>query len=534
MRRAVFTVLIAFAYTAVYGRHGLNGQDDGFILGLVYRIRLGQIPYEDFLYIRPPGSLLLHALPMAWIPANYEVLFERFLFYLFVAVSCHLSTAVLERHFDLAQLRLSPWVLTPLFVAFSVQSFPPMPWHTTDGIALSSVGIFLIGCARAAWGVPVAAVAFCLAALCKQSFLFMPLAGLLYAGALHGRRLAAAFAAAAGGTLGLFVLWAAHLGVLDEFARQASAGTSPGSLLFAGFVSYFAGYSRLVVPGVLAWVVLDRMSAGMRGTSVRLHWLPYCVAGSVFLGSMLHFLHKKSFEAPWLNHPAFLFVLTAAALLYGLAGRTASWTLGLMLGLSWCASLSWGYPTPVLYSAPLLFGGLLVASRWLRASLGPLSLCLLGMALAVQAVAYQFPYMDAPRARLRFDLGEVFPKLSGIRSSEANHAKHAELRALHARFGDRFTVLPGMPLAHYLTDTVPVLGVDWARNAECGDGTRGLVRTLESADAPVFLERGSALVCRGGPACSDVAAHVQERWNRVHEGGFFDVYRRPPGSTGDF
>lgn len=534
MRGWVFTVLIAVAYTAIYGRHGLNGQDDGFILGLAYRIKLGQIPYEDFLYIRPPGSPLLHALLTAWVPENYEVLFERFLFYLFVALSCHLSTLVLDRHFDLGRLRLSPWVLTPLFIAFSIQSFPPMPWHTTDGIAFSSAGIFLIGCAPAAWGVPLAAVAFCLAALCKQSFLFMPAAGLLYAGAVHGRRLTVAFATTAGATLGVFVLWAAHLGVLDEFARQAAAGTSPVSLLFAGFVSYFAGYSRLVVPGALAWVILDRLSAGVRGTSLRLHWLPYCVAGCISLGSLLHFLHKRTFEAPWLNHPAFLFLVTGAALLYGLAGRTASWTLGLMLGLSWCASLSWGYPTPALYSAPLLFGGLLVASRYLHANLRYLSLTLLGMSLAVQAVAYQFPYMEAPRAKLQFDLGEVFPKLSGIRSSEENYAKHAELRALRDRFGGDFTVLPGMPLAHYLTGTVPVLPVDWARNAECGDGTSELIQALETTAAPVFLEKGSVFVCRGGPACSDVAAHVRDRWTVVHEGAFFDVYRRSEGPSGDF
>lgn len=42
-------------------------------------------------------------------------------------------------------------------------------------------------------------------------------------------------------------------------------------------------------------------------------------------------------------------------------------------------------------------------------------------------VANQYPYMDSPRRLLTYNMGEVFPKLSFIKSDKDTYDKYAEL-----------------------------------------------------------------------------------------------------------
>ena len=74
-------------YFILFGRHGLDETDQGFITGLSHRILLGEVPYIDFLYVRPPGSPLLHTLELWVLPDAWEFLGARFMgiFYLWGA-----------------------------------------------------------------------------------------------------------------------------------------------------------------------------------------------------------------------------------------------------------------------------------------------------------------------------------------------------------------------------------------------------------------------------------------------------------------
>ncbi|HKQ60161.1 MAG TPA: hypothetical protein VJS92_02680 [Candidatus Polarisedimenticolaceae bacterium] len=521
-------VLVACALMALYGFHGYNAADDGFIMGLAYRIYLGQLPHADFIYIRPPGSVLLHAAVIGLTPWKYQVLFERFLFYLSLAASGQLSVAILDRGFGLRTMGLRAPLLTALFTTFSVQSFPPMPWHTVDAVLLAVIGVYFVANVAEAWGGVAAALAFLLSASCKQSFLPLSVGALVYLWAVRSRRDALRFAlASAGFAFGLLaVAW--RWGILGPLLRQSAGAATPASLVHSGLIAYFAGYWVLVVAGLLLWVVADRFSAWTRGTRVHRAWLPYGLVTAVLLGAALHFLLKQRFEPPWLNYPAFFFLVTVAALVHGRLGtKTASATLALMMAVSWCASLGWGYQTPVLYSAPFLFGSLLLAQRYFGTPPRSLAAFTLALSAALQLVAYQFPYMELKRSVLDHHLGEVFDRLTGVWSSRSNYERHAELRALHEEFGDRYAVLPAMPLAHYLTGTTPVLPVDWARNSEYGYDTDRLVQVLDSERPVVFVDRTSGSLCRGGPSCSDISMYVLEHWKKLRSNAFFDVYVYP-------
>ena len=77
-----FLLAVTILWTLLYARHGFSNWDEGFVSGLSWRVSLGQVPYLDFLYIRPPRSPLLHALPMLLVPPNLVVMLERAVFFL--------------------------------------------------------------------------------------------------------------------------------------------------------------------------------------------------------------------------------------------------------------------------------------------------------------------------------------------------------------------------------------------------------------------------------------------------------------------
>jgi hypothetical protein len=526
VRALVFLLATTLTLGLAYGRHGLHGADGGFITALAWRIHLGQVPYRDFIYIRPPLSPLLHALTQGLLPAGYEMIGERFLFYFFVAAYSWISTAVLDRLWGLRERGLRPWALALLFVAGSVGNFPPMPWHTVDGILFGAIAILALSCGTGPFSLVLGALAVLLACLCKQSFFFMAPLATAYVAIVRGRRELLRFAGALAALAAACVAGLAYAGVLAEFSAQLSGQTRARSLLHAGVFSYFRHYYPSLALGLLGYVVIDRVRLWRSGRGVRAAWLPYAVLGSMIGGAALYGLARQRFQTPLHNWHAFLFLVTLVGLLYGRGARgKPAWTLALMLGLAWCGSLSWGYPSPALYSAPLLFGALLYAQTYLGTRPGPLSLYLLALALTAQLAGYQFPYREPARAELSWQLGEVFEKLDGIHVTRETERTYRELARLRAQYGPTFAVLPDMPLAHYLTGTMPSLPVDWAVNSESNDRADRLIGELERARPVVFLRRDSPALCAVGALCSPVALHVREHWRLVERGEFLDVYR---------
>lgn len=521
-----FLVAVSLTLVLAYGRQGLHGADGGFITALAWRIRLGQLPYRDFIYIRPPLSPLLHSLTQWLLPAGYQMIGERFLFYFFVATYSFISAKVLDRLYGLRDLGLHPYALSLLFLAGSVGNFPPMPWHTVDGILFASIAIYGLSCGAGPASLVLGALFIVLSALCKQSFFFMAPFALAYVLLVRGRRELFLFAGSLAALGAACLASLASLGVLAEFSDQLSGQTRPSSLLHSGFISYFKHYFLSVGPGLLAYVVIERAWHWRTGRRLSAAWLPYVIFASMLGGSAVVALVRQRFQSPMHNWPAFLFLVTLVGLLYGRGPRgKPAWTLALMLGLAWCASLSWGYQSPALYSAPLLFGALVYAQIYLGTRPAPLAFFVLVLALVAQLVGYQFPYREPARAELRHHMGDVFERLNGIYSTEETLQKYRELARLHDEYGPSFAVLPDLPLAHYLTETVPALPVDWAVNSESDDRSAQLIRVLERTKPVVFLIRDSPSLCSVGPLCSPAALHVSQNWTIVERGEYLDVYR---------
>ena len=541
--RLILALLSVLIVTAIFGwlyaPYGVGDKDGGWILSFSWRLLRGQIPYKDFVYILPPGSILLHALPLYVVPSPYQVMFGRLMFFFSVALYSLLSAVVLYQLFDLKRWRLRPDILALLFFVFSVQSHQPMPWYTVDGVLFSVIGLYFLSCRQAAWGAAVGALFLFLAAGCKQPFFFVVPFGLGYVWIMRGwRDVGIAVGTLTGLTLvvvGVAVGMGLHQEPLSQFAGQAGGVMS---LIQQGVVPYVKTTSLALGPAVLAWVVLERGLYWIKGRRLDPAWFPYVALGTIMVAATIYMLVRQTARPPAFHYPSLFFLAVAVPLLYELKpGRRDLWTLAFMLSIAWCSSVSYGYTTPVTYGAPLIFGLLYYSHKYLRTRPAPLCYFLLCLSLAVQAAGYQFPTDDAPRAELKHDLGTVFPKLKYVRSTERNLQRYAELKRLHETYGDHFTVLPGIPLANYLTDTTSPVSLDYLYALHTTPGIADLaIRDLDERRPYVFLESKLYYRCPDGYAgckCPDwlvgcsVPRHVAENWTLAETGRFFQVYRAP-------
>ncbi|MGB1450827.1 MAG: hypothetical protein ACPG7E_03825, partial [Marinirhabdus sp.] len=83
--------LLLIAYIAVYMPYGFEDGDMGAIFGISWSMYLGQFPYRDFVYIKPPFSPYVHSLPL-YISEEYAYIFNRIGYYVQVFVYSYLAS----------------------------------------------------------------------------------------------------------------------------------------------------------------------------------------------------------------------------------------------------------------------------------------------------------------------------------------------------------------------------------------------------------------------------------------------------------
>ncbi|MCK5923915.1 MAG: hypothetical protein KAG66_23475, partial [Methylococcales bacterium] len=171
--------LLPILYFILYGSYGFDETDQGFIVSLCYRILIGEVPHEDFFYVRPPLTPLLHSLEMALLPENIELIGMRFFGILYLWLTVLFSLLAFRRLFDFEQLNISVWHLGALGFIVSMHNYPPMAWHTIDGVLFTALGAYFLSRGEQAHWIALALIAWAMAPLAKQPFAVVPLTGLL-------------------------------------------------------------------------------------------------------------------------------------------------------------------------------------------------------------------------------------------------------------------------------------------------------------------------------------------------------------------
>lgn len=200
--RAAWPVgLLIVVAVAVLG-DGFNPTDEGLIAATSQRLLDGQVPHLDFITPRTAASAYLH-LPELWLPTPLFLTGRLVALAEVVLLSLLLAWLILDQ---------APWrwglgasLGAAASTMINLNTIPLMPWYTTDGLLLASLGLVLLreGLRRdrdilLSLGFASLAVS----AMAKQSFAPVVVIGMIWlvhgsAPAVRSRRAVLATAAAA-------------------------------------------------------------------------------------------------------------------------------------------------------------------------------------------------------------------------------------------------------------------------------------------------------------------------------------------------
>ncbi len=518
----------------LFGFHGMDIADRGFIPAFAHRIVSGEAIYQDFYYVRPPVTPYLHTFEMLLFPETMEMVAYRFFFYVFVWLSVLFSILSLRKFFDFQKIGISPWLLGSMGFLLSVHNFFIAPWHTLDGIVFASLGIYLISLGPRIGYLVAGLCSLGLAAMTKQPFAIVPIAGLVLLFFLYPWKKAVLAVIGAGlvGVAAIAViefLLTPSFNFFETMIAQTTGVTSFEEMKWSAFKLYVRPAIFTFVPLAVIWYILKyQLRSPFTGKVMAA--LGFLGILAVAIGPLWITFQDGQFVMPKSGfYHALLFNGGMIALLTILKReRRGLAVLITMMVVAWASSVSWGYATPVLYSFPSLFAivyfvGIVAGfspPKWFWPSAA--SVCLLCI-----ASLNLFVYGDDFRSEMTHDLGTVFPRLSHIHAGQQQFDYYNELRQLNEKYGENFTVLPSMPAAHYVTNTQPRIPADWIHDAEINYAV-GIAKTISILDGSpnyVFaLKDELHRADESGTFRCSVLRHVMDTWTQIDETKEFLVF----------
>jgi hypothetical protein len=531
-----FLVALPILWFLAIGRYGWSDTDDGFILSYSWRIVNGELPYKDFIYVRPPLSPLLHSIWFSIVPTDYVYAFTRLIVILEIEIYCLLGSFVLCKGLPSLKWAANDWfAVTIASFLVSVSQFTPMAWHTVDGILFSVLGLSVVVSFLSSWTTVLSAVLMCLAAMTKQSFYPMPIICLLYLILAKRRRDVAVYSVTVFIVLLVSYVVLNERGMWPDFLNQTVGASSPQEAIQAGFVAYAKYGGRFFLAfgiGLFCLSFATRLGA-RRLPAYQLILLFVTIAIGLY-GAVLAVTKAWVSTAP-IGCFQFLFIAAVLfAIILWFQQRRNAIVFFLFLTVSWCASISWGFRTPALFSPPLLLGGISFAG-WFARDLGAsadsprksLRYLLVGVLILALLGSVQ-PYRDIDgRLSRECRLGEVEEKFRFIVSGPKTCDKLAEFNKLATELDGRVIVLPAFPLANFVLGHRSPMPLDWPMTVEMGKAHQTARTRLEEHVDYILLDTGAAEGFNHTKWHVPFIELVKTEWKKTFEGHWYAVYENP-------
>ena len=511
----LFYFLCVF-YICFYMPYGFENTDTGYIFGSSWNIYNGVYPHGDFIYTRPAIPAFFHTI-FLYISETYGYLLDRSFFYIQVFTYSLLGAKLLAQNFSIST-KSTIYFIATIGALISIHNYPPMGWNTIDGVFFCMIGIYLLAKDNSKLlQLFFGSILLVMGVLSKQSFYFMPIfvfAYFLIRKDYHRLKYYSLFGIVA---LGLYAILKITTDSFFPFWEQTFQRTSSSALIDAGIKAYYLAlkfnFFYVLAACILIWLA-------NKYTSKTIGFLFTNLIIVVFIAYFFSTLEEK-----WTVIPYILQLLWMASAIYAflmvLKDKRFLIVL-LLLALSWSASISNGYRTPIHFSLPIFFS--IYAYFLLNEEKRPnpaLLIVITIMYLGSFFMGYQILYRDSPRKYLDRSMGEVFPQLKLIKSDTETYDKFSELKSLSSKYHN-FTVVPSITLAHYLTKTINPIGTDWPHDLEINHQARALVSTLENKNTFVFVETNSFDEVELQDY--EIKRIIESEWQLIEKTSYFEVY----------
>ena len=514
----IFFLILLF-YILVYGPFGIEEGDMGSIFGISWSMYNGYFPHRDFVYIKPAFSPFFHSLPL-YISEEYGYIINRYFYFAQVFGYSYFASLIAFKFLKLPKKHI--YFIATIGALVSIHNYPPMPWNTVDGIFFSVLGLFLITKnPKKLWLIVIGAFFLFLGALCKQSFYFFPPLVALFL--IYIKELKAFLILSISGLLftSLFLLFFWTKDALQPFIDQIFSFTPGSSLLSTGLKSYYLSIKfnllYISVAIICFWLVRKYTTK-----SVTLVFANLIIA-SVFV--WLYYKYQSSYNPIRFGVIHILWILGMLFSLTKSIQYKKYAILIVLLSLSWCASISNGFNTPIDFSTPILLVVALICLRETFTVKKWAATLIIGLYLGTFYYGYQFPYRENHRSELNYSLGNIFPRLQTIYTNEKTYYKFAELKILSNKY-DNFTILPSMTLGHYITNTINPIGVDWVFNHHLANELENYKQKLVDKNLTIFIENFENHQ-DNYEETSSLTMHVVNNWKLIEKGEYFRVYQKP-------
>ncbi|NOU13263.1 MAG: hypothetical protein HOO92_04750 [Methylococcaceae bacterium] len=533
----VFLVVV-LTYGYIYAPYGIENNDGGFILGLSYQVFLGNSFYNNIIYVRPPVSPILHSFVFHYPFSLAPVYFDRLFFYFQISTYSALSAMLAKRMFKWESAFTG--VVASIIFIFSAHSFPPMAWHTIDGIFFSVLALYFLvaGLKDHSVFLILSACFAILAAGSKQPFYLMPILLLALSFILGYKKraflimLASLFCASV-----LFILTFECFGSAESMWGAISSQTSLYDLYTAGVKNYVSDIKqgRSVIAAWPLFIVLffckswkEKNKAFEAIGLLAVIWVFLLIIAQFYFSARNWAQPSSIFDSVFI----ITFVYSSTMML---KKRHDAWLVIVAMHIiGWTSSISWGYLTAIFYAAPSVITLAFIlhpaCQKYLAAKI--ISIAILPASVLTFYVGNQFTYSlegAVHRTSITADMAGISPLLRFIKAEPEKFKLYSELMNLLNRFGKHpYVVMPNMPLAHILTSSANPIGIDWLLNAEVG-GNEQIIkdRLASSVDFAIVYNKANPKPELPEKFGSKATVYVIQNWKLKESSENFSIYVNP-------
>lgn len=536
--KVLILFLIPIIFILLIGRFGLEDSDSGFIVGLGWRIFNGELPYKDFFYVRPPLSPYISAFYL-WLTPNYgQVLFLRLINNYQLLFQVFLSLAILKKDYNFSKLNIDIYGFSALCYFITLSGTLYFQWHTTDGVFLAVLGIFLVYYFENNKFIYFfSGILFCASMLTKQNFMIIPFVSIslifLQKGFLKSFIV---FLGLISGLI-LFYSYLKHFNLVSDYLSLTSGASNLRDLFIAGFAFYFIKHEYLflyfstVTFCSLFFLYFKRKSSLLvfkLDNQVIIFFLSLSI---LFLFSVTYVFLFESRERV-IAYDRVLPVLVILSFIYLLISSKEliknHYTLLTLLSISWSSSISWGGMTPIMYFTPIVFLTYYILKSHTKClsnrNLNKVFFLIIIIFSIIQAIV---PYRNGFFWKSKNDGGLLSDKLAFIKVDDSFYEKHLEYKSLVIKYSNS-TTLPSMPGSSYLYSKNNPFIMDWSMDVESNYKMNELVENIKNCCHFVIVEKRNLgqPIGTSGKFYSSITSYVQDNFKLIDESNFyFDVYK---------